>query len=167
MLRPSLAALCAVCSLSAPAQMSNARLDSLLRVHADTLAGEVGVWQLLIDETQMFCITDPVNDRMRVISPVREAEGLTKAELGTCLAANFHSALDVRYALSEGVLWVAFIHPLASLTDGQFVDGLAQVRSAVRTYGTTYSSTGLVFPLRETGVDTAVADSAGRGAERL
>ncbi len=31
------------------------------------------------------------------------------------MIANFHTALDARYAISDGVIYAAFIHPLSSL----------------------------------------------------
>ncbi len=59
---------------------------------------------------------------------------------------NFHSALDVRYAESDGVMWVAFIHPLKELSKEQVEDAIRQVFAANLTFGTTYTSTDLVFP---------------------
>jgi len=60
--------------------------------------------------------------------------------------ANFHTALDIKYAISDDVLWSAFIHPLRELTVAQVKDALSQVYYANITFGTTYTSTDLVFP---------------------
>ena len=150
---------------AAAQDMSNRRLDSLLRVYVDTLAGGGGQWRFVLGETPMILLTDERYDRMRVVSPVREVEGMSHEELQTCLAANFHSALDVKYALSEGTLWVAFIHPLSPLRDEQFADALAQVRSAVVTYGDTYTSTDLVFPAPRRAAP--VAEDEDRDSKRL
>ena len=60
--------------------------------------------------------------------------------------ANFHSALDLKYAISDDVLWSTFIHPLRELTVAQVKDAVSQVYYANRTFGTTYTSTDLVFP---------------------
>jgi len=62
------------------------------------------------------------------------------------MEANFHTALDVKYAVADGMIWVAYIHSLSPLTDDQLISALGQVRSAAITYGTIYTSTDLVFP---------------------
>jgi hypothetical protein len=60
--------------------------------------------------------------------------------------ANFHSALDVRYALSDEIIWSVYTHPLESLSPDQLKDAISQVYMAAVTFGTTYSSSDLVFP---------------------
>ena len=149
MFRPLLCLALLVCSGIAAAQdgnMNNARLDSLLRGVLESVEGEPGRWELQLADTPMFCLTDENHDRMRIIAPVKELAQATAQELADCLAANFHTALDVRYAIADDLIWVAFIHPLSPLTERQLYDALGQVRSAVVTFGTTYTSTDLVFP---------------------
>ncbi len=126
--------------------MDNARLDSLFRTYAQEVSGGPGSWELTVGETKMLCITDEGHDRMRIITPVRRLEEASADEFYKCMEANFHSALDVKYAVADDMIWVAFIHPLSPLRDGQLLDALAQVRSAAVTYGTVYTSTDLVFP---------------------
>jgi hypothetical protein len=78
---------------------------------------------------------------MRIISPVVPISALTGEQLAAILNANFHSALDVRYGTSEGILYyAAFIHPLSPLTTVELNSAIRQVSSLVRTFGTTYSS---------------------------
>ncbi|MEM9928214.1 MAG: hypothetical protein AAF840_00210 [Bacteroidota bacterium] len=133
-----------------PAQaMDNVRIDSIFRAVLDTVSGEAGRWELTLAETQMLCITDETHDRMRIITPVQRLEDATPEQILSCLEANFHSALDVKYAIADDIIWVAFIHPLSPLQDEQLIDALAQVRSAALTYGTIYTSTDLVFPRPE------------------
>ncbi|MEM6772878.1 MAG: hypothetical protein AAF597_20030, partial [Bacteroidota bacterium] len=135
------------CSLFLSAQdMNNARLDSIFHAVMDTVIGEAGRWELSLAEVKMLVLTDETHDRMRIISPVRRVEDATPEEIFACMEANFHSALDVKYALSDDLIWVAYIHPLSPLRDGQLIDAIAQVRSAALTYGTLYTSTDLVFP---------------------
>ena len=38
-----------------------------------------------------------------------------------------------------------FIHPLSPLTEAQFIDGVSQVVTLAENYGTSYTSTNLVF----------------------
>ncbi|MFK8163410.1 MAG: hypothetical protein AB8H12_13215 [Lewinella sp.] len=127
-------------------EMDNTRLDSIFHAVLDTVTGAPGRWELTLAETKMLCITDETHDRMRIITPVQLLEKATSQEVLSCLEANFHTALDVKYAIADGMIWVAFIHPLSPLQDGQLIDALAQVRSAAVTYGTIYTSTDLVFP---------------------
>lgn len=129
--------------------MNNARLDSIFRTVLDTVTGEPGRWELTLAETKMLCITDERHDRMRIITPVQSLEDATPEEVFACMEANFHSALDVKYAVADGMIWVAYIHPLSPLTDDQLLSALGQVRSAAITYGTIYTSTDLVFPKAE------------------
>jgi len=91
-------------------------------------------------------MTDENANRMRIISPVIEVAKLGDEELKNALLANFHTALDVKYAISDDILWSVFIHPLKELSEQQVEDAIDQVYSANATFGTTYSSTNLVFP---------------------
>jgi len=83
---------------------------------------------------------------MRIISPIAETTDITDEQIGAAMEANFHSALDVRYAISDGIMWSAFIHPLKELTPSQAIDAVIQVYSAAITFGDTYASTNLSFP---------------------
>lgn len=117
---------------------------------ADTIFTEqANMWQFLMIETPMICITDENNNRMRIVAPIKKVEEMEEGELTKCMEANFHTALDVKYAISEGVVWSVFIHPLKELSNNQVVDALTQVRAAAQTYGRDYNSTDLVFPKSE------------------
>ena len=129
--------------------MDNERLEKIFYVVSDTLVGQPGNWQLTVKGVPMFCLTDEFNNRMRIISPVKEVRDVTAEEMKKCMEANFHSALDVKYCISENILWVAFIHPLRELTKDQSIDAISQVYNATLTFGTTFSSTDLVFPKRD------------------
>jgi hypothetical protein len=41
-----------------------------------------------------------------------ETKDLEEEQLLNALIANFHSALDVKYVLSDQIMWSVFIHPL-------------------------------------------------------
>ncbi len=126
--------------------MDNDQLEKIFYVVSDSLAGEPGLWQFSVGEVTMLCVTDQGHDRMRIISAVRDMKDVSKEEIDAALEANFHSALDVRYAVSKDVMWVAFIHPLKALHKEQVIDAVSQVYNAVMTFGTTYSSSELSFP---------------------
>ena len=82
---------------------------------------------------------------MRIFTFVTEASELEGEQVKSMLKANFHSALDAKYALSDGFVISVFTHPLKELTEGQAIDALKQVVMLAYTFGTTYTSTGWVF----------------------
>ena len=63
----------------------------------------------------------------------------------TLMAANFDKALDAKYALYNNFLWSVFTHPLKELESKQIVDAFYQVKTLVENYGTSYTSSNLVF----------------------
>jgi len=130
-----------------PAQdMSYKQIDKIVRQTCDSVSGGDGGWQLFVEDRLLILIADQSHNRMRIISPIADRQSLEDVELENALIANFHSALDVKYAISEGVLWSAFIHPLKELSDHQLRDAVSQVYSAAETFGTSYQSTELFFP---------------------
>ena len=113
---------------------------------SDTLQVNGNSYQFIVDNTMLICVFDENANRMRIISPIVEREKIGEEELLNALVANFHSALDVKYALSDEVIWSVFVHPLKELSEEQVVDAIQQVYTAARTFGGSYSSTNLVFP---------------------
>jgi len=132
-------------TLFASAQMNNQKLESLLTQQVDSIIGTPGRWQVNFQSLPMMVVTDETNDRMRIIAPIVGVDELDKEVLLDCLAANFHSALDVKYAVSNDVLWCVFIHPLSPLTETELKSAIEQVYYGTATFGTTYSSTPLLF----------------------
>ncbi|MEM7595784.1 MAG: hypothetical protein AAF383_30500, partial [Cyanobacteria bacterium P01_A01_bin.83] len=61
------------------------------------------------------------------------------------MVANFHTALDARYAISNGVVVTTFIHPLSSLQERDLLSALNQVSSLAETFGTSYTSGEVLF----------------------
>lgn len=127
-------------------EMNNQKLEQIIYLMSDTMTGVQGNWQFFVREVPMFCITDENNNRMRIVAPIKELKDVSKEEMVEAMEANFHSALDVKYAVSEGIMWTAYIHPLKELSKDQAMDAIQQVYNAAITYGTLYSSTDLVFP---------------------
>lgn len=129
--------------------MDNQTLDEIFTTMSDTIQGEQGRWQFVIKDVVFVCVTDTNHNRMRIISPITESNNLTEDEKTLMLLANFHTALDVKYAISDDVLWSVFIHPLKELTVAQVEDAVSQVYYANETFGSSYTSTNLVFPGNE------------------
>lgn len=125
--------------------MTQKRLESLLRALAPGAEGVPGALSFEFSGVQIECISDPAHGRMRLVAAVAPVPDLTAEHLAHILEANFHTALDARYATSDGYLYAAFIHPLGPLTEAELRSAVTQVSSLVRTFGTTYSSGELVF----------------------
>ena len=126
--------------------MTNMRLGALIAKVSDSMVGDHGRWQFYVKETAFICLTDSTQNRMRIISPIMESQFLTEDLSTAALTANFHTALDVKYAISGDYVWTTFIHPLKQLTDDQVLDAIAQLYASNLSFGTTFSSTDLVFP---------------------
>lgn len=129
--------------------MDNGRMETILSEVSDSIAGNPGFWDIKVGGIPMMCISDSSHNRMRIMTPVSKVENLKKGQLKECMEANFHSALDVKYAISDEFIWVVFIHPLSELSDLQLRDAISQVWNAAYTFGTTYSSGNLLFPGNE------------------
>ena len=126
--------------------MTNDKLEKIIYVIADSLRGDTGNWQFMIKDRILVCITDEKNNRMRIMSPIIEQKKLAYVDMLKLMEANFHTALDVKYAISDDLLWSVFIHPLKELSKEELLSAINQVYAAAITYGTTYNSTGLTFP---------------------
>lgn len=105
----------------------------------------MGYWSFLYKDQVILIITDESHNRMRIISPVAETSTMDEPLLKLLMEANFNRALDARYALNGEYLWSAFIHPLAELGDGFFIQALDQVATLSINYGSSYSSGEFIF----------------------
>ena len=125
--------------------MTNNQIENVLTKVTDSVHGYPGYWEILYKERQLLCVTDEAHNRMRIISPIIETEALDKELLLDVLTANFHAALDVKYAVSQGFLWSVYIHPLKELEDSQLESAVNQVVNAADNFGTSFSSTEMIF----------------------
>lgn len=135
-----LAGLCVACTGSTRAPMSRERMESLIAESSSDYEGSPGAVQFTFDGVGMACISDTGHDRMRIVAPIT-----ARTELDLMLIANYHSSLDARYSVSQGIVYSAFLHPLSSLTEGQLASALRQVATLAKTFGSTYSSGELMF----------------------
>ncbi len=126
--------------------MDNKGLEKVIISMTDSIAGSPGQWRFKVGDMWMMCVSDINHNRMRIITPIIDVSEMNDGELEKCMEANFHSALDVKYCISDGILWSAFIHPLKALNPKQVEDAIKQVYTASATFGTIYTSTELVFP---------------------
>ncbi len=126
--------------------MTQAQLESAIRAMADSAEGGGGVLQFEYDGVILVCVSDIANDRMRIVAPIGDYSGITPQQKDLMLAANFHTALDARYAMSKGVLYAVFIHPLSTLAPVEISSAVRQVATLMQTFGREYSSGELNFP---------------------
>lgn len=127
------------------APMNNQRLDQLIKKFDHKAQGRPGFWIIQYKGYQAHVITDEKADRMRIIVKIATADKLEREQLYRLMQANFDSALDARYSIAKGIVWSAYIHPLSSLSDKEFIAGLAQTITLAATYGTSFSSGALIF----------------------
>ena len=130
--------------ISLPA-MNLGRLEMGLLRAGKIIDGRPGYWRFLYREREMLCVADPYHNRMRIMAPVADESELSHSDLHAALSANFGRALDARYALSDGILWSIFLHPLGGLREGQLLDAISQVEQLAENFGTTYASADIVY----------------------
>lgn len=137
---------------TAQAQLSNlsdgmtlARLESVLNEEADEVQGSNGQWQVRMGDRALIVLADTNRNRMRIVSPAATVTELDAVSIQSMLLANFHTALDARYAISDDTVVSVFVHPLASLNENDLRSALSQVTTLAETFGTTYSSGDLGF----------------------
>lgn len=130
---------------AAEPRMNNERLGSLLQRIDENAEGQPGFWRATVAGRAITVITDENADRMRIISPVANAENLDPQLMFRLLQANFDTALDARYSIAKNIVWSLYLHPLGSLDDAQFLAAIGQVVNLATSFGTTYSSGALTF----------------------
>ncbi len=120
-------------------------LKLILAREATIVKEEGNMVQYSVDQLPIYLIVDPAANRMRLMAPIIEEKDLNEQDLKALIKANFDRALDAKYAVSDGVLWSVYAHPLRELYKDQLIDAFNQVRNLVYNYGTTYASTTMLF----------------------
>lgn len=151
-MRLSLTVMCLIfCSLFccsevfAQDKMSNKKMEKELKKVSQELEGESGNWQILYNDFPLFVLTDESSNRMRIFTPIIEEVELKVGQMKKMLEANFHSALDAKYSLYEGFVIGIYTHPLEELDEKQMIDALKQVVNLSKNFGTSYTSTDMMF----------------------
>jgi len=130
-------------ALSPP--MNVDRLGAILTAIDPATVVEARGMTLTVAAVPVTVVVDPNANRMRILVPIASVEGLGEAELLRLMQANFDSALDARYAIANELLWAAYIHPLSPLQKDQLISGIGQVVNLAQSFGTLYSSGGLLY----------------------
>lgn len=125
--------------------MSQARMELLFASHVDAIMGPPGAIQTRVEGINIYLISDPAHDRMRIMAPVARLNPANPRLAPLLLRANFKSTLDARYAAADDLIYAVYLHPLSSLTPELLESALAQVLSLGKTFGSTFSSGALQF----------------------
>jgi len=132
-------------ALSAMDIMDQKGMESHVKKIAQSAKGENGVVEFQYNNVAMYLISDSTHDRMRIVAPIMEYQKVTRHQLDKVMESNYHKALDARYAVSDGVLFSVYIHPLSSLTQKQLDSAVHQVSYLALTFGSDYTSGVLSF----------------------
>ena len=73
-------------------EMDFKTLDNIFNTMSDTIQGQSGRWQFTIEDIMFICISDTAHNRMRIISPIADANTLDENQKTLLLLANFHTA---------------------------------------------------------------------------
>lgn len=98
-----------------------------------------------LSDRDMMIVHDEAADRMRIVTPIGPATNLPDELLERMLQANYDAVLDARYAIANGLIWAAYIHPLSTLDEDELLSGMAQTAIAAETFGSTFTSGVVVF----------------------
>lgn len=125
--------------------MKNRDIDAFFERHRLTAQVEKSVrppsetWSFRTGPFSVLIQTQEDADRLRIVAFISDAADLDRDHLRRLLEANAHSTLDARYALVEGRLVSAFLHPLRETSHAQFVLGLYQTLHCAETCGSSFS----------------------------
>ena len=140
-----LALLLAVPAAKADEAMTLERLGQIVQAVDPEAEVQDTVMRLTVEDIPIFVVTDPANDRMRAMVPIRSVDEITPEELYRMMQANFDTALDARYAIAQDRLWAVFIHPFQSLEKDQLISGIGQTVNLALTYGNLYTGGALAY----------------------
>lgn len=131
------------------AGMTPRRMVAIVETLGQSVRQQGPVINFSYDGIPLVLIFDKDADRMRLISPIVNVRELQPGQLERAMAANFHSTLDARYAISNQVIWAVFIHPLSDLSPELLASAVRQVATASLTFGDNYTSGEMHFGAAE------------------
>lgn len=126
-------------------EMDVEKLDTILKDAIPNIQAQPGQWRFTLKEVSLIVIADSRANRMRIIAPITQLDKIDGEQAKNMMTANFHTALDARYAISKELVVATFVHPLNSLQKRDLLSALNQVASLASTFGTSYSSGELLF----------------------
>jgi hypothetical protein len=95
-------------------EMTQARLQDAIQDIGTKLFISGNVVRFTFDGLELICMSDVKVDRMSIVTPIVELTDIGPEQPVLAMTANFHSAFDARYAISQGYVYAAFIHALSA-----------------------------------------------------
>ncbi len=141
--------LAGLAAVKAQEKMTPELLQETIKALAEEVTAEGSTIQFSFKGVPMILIYDEQADRMRLVAPIIETKNLEEGMLEKAMEANYHSALDARYAISNDIVWSVFIHPLSDLRQSFFKSAILQVATARATFGDAYTSGALLFGVNQ------------------
>jgi len=126
-------------------KMTAASLTELIKKFDENAEAQGNAVQFTLQERDLIFVYDENADRMRVITPIANAALADAALMERMLQANYDAVLDVRYAVANNLIWAVYIHKLSTVTQDDFLSGVAQAVTAAETFGTSFTSGAMVF----------------------
>lgn len=128
-------------------------IECMIRIieeHCEVERRDDNVMEFTMEGIGMTCIFDEIGDRMRLLAGICHIKDCHEGDLEQALEANFHSTLEPRYCTADGVVWAAFMHPIASLNSELLISALRQVAVARVTFGKEFTSGVATFGNKKT-----------------
>lgn len=125
--------------------MTISKLEMILQEEGRDVNVQENVWQFTLEGRELVVLVNEENDRLRIIAPIISVNQLTGQQVQNILIANYHTALDARYAITDSTLVSVFVHPFRSLQENDLRSALYQVSRLATNFGTTYSSGDLIL----------------------
>ncbi len=126
-------------------KMTAASLTELIKKFDKAAQAQGNAVQFTLQERDLIFVYDENADRMRVITPIANAALADDALMQRMLQANYDAVLDARYAVANDLIWAVYIHKLSTVTQDDFLSGVAQAVTAAETFGTSFTSGAMVF----------------------
>ena len=121
-------------------EMTQKKMENFIHKLSPKAKGNGGYVEFEYNGALLMMISDVKHDRMRIVSPIIKYKDITRKQLDAMMESNFHTALDARYGVSNGVLYAAYVHPMSELTLEQLKSAVTQVVNLSMSFGTAYSS---------------------------
>lgn len=128
--------------------MTQEKMADIARELAGEIQGPPNNFTFSHNGVPITVVSDAKANRMRILAPIIGIEQLTEEHYLKTMIANFHLALDARYAIGGSMLYSTFIHPMQELTKTQLLSAIRQVSTLRSTFGSTYTSGELSFGLQ-------------------
>ncbi len=125
--------------------MTQQLMEKIVESKVEVIEKKKGYVVFMYQKVKMALISDIKHDRMRIVAAITKYPSLSIEQVEAVMVANFHRALDARYAVSNDILYSAFIHPMSVLSQSELEDALNQVSTLAINFGGSYSSGELSF----------------------